>query len=223
MHILTLVIGADYRRKLEECLESKRLYAEKHGYHYIQGDETFWDRLRPIAWSKLPFWLSVMNRLPDGELIWISDADVLITNPDIRLEDVMTPLLPADKDLLMTHDACDHVNSGNILVRNGPWARDFFKRVNERTDSIYHIWWENKAIVDILQENPEDSQRTEITKKHTNFNAYLRGILNEPLWEPGMLLVHFAGVYDPLRIKELIDQIRTGKIPRIDFYNGKDV
>ena len=223
MHILTLVIGADYRRKLEECLESKRLYAEKHGYQYIQGDETFWDRNRPIAWSKLPFWLSVMNTLPDGELIWISDADVLITNPGIRLEDVMIPLLPDNKDLLMTHDACDHVNSGNMLVRNGLWARDFFKRVNERTDSIYHIWWENKAIVDILQENLADSQRTEITKKHTNFNAYLRGILNEPLWEPGMLLVHFAGVYDPLRIKELIDQIRAGKIPRIDFYNGKDL
>lgn len=223
MHILTLVIGADYRRKLEECLESKRLYALKHNYNYIQGDETFWDRERPIAWSKLPFWLSIMNGLPDGELIWISDADVLITNPDIRLEDVMIPLLPSNKDLLMTHDACDHVNSGNILVRNSPWSRDFFKRVNERKDALYHIWWENKAIVDILAENPRDSLITEITKNHTNFNAYLRGIPGQPLWEPGMLLVHFAGVYDPLRMKELIDRIRAGKIPRIDFYNGSDI
>ena len=221
--ILTLVIGADYRRKLEECLDSKRKYAEKHNYDYVQGDEKYWDRERPIAWSKLPFWLDNMNNMPDGALIWISDADVLMTNEEKKLEDVMFPLLPANKDLLMTHDACDHVNSGNMLVRNTPWSRDFFRRVNERKDSIYHIWWENKAIVDILAENPADSAMTEITKQHTAFNAYLRGIPGEPLWEPGMLLVHFAGVYDPVRMKELIDQIRSGKIPRIDFMNGKDI
>jgi hypothetical protein len=221
--ILTLVIGADYRRKLVECLDSKRKYAEKHGYKYIEGDEQYWDRTRPIAWSKLPFWLDNMKNMPDGALIWISDADVLITNYNKRLEDVMLPLLPKGKDLLMTHDACDHVNSGNMLVRNTPWARNFFRRVNERKDAIYHIWWENKAIEDILKENPDDMKMAEFTKNHTAFNAYLRGIPGEPLWEPGMLLVHFAGVYDPVRMKELIDQIHSGKIPRIDFISGKDI
>lgn len=221
--ILTLVIGADYRRKLEDCLQSKAAYAARHGYDYVQGDETFWDRNRPIAWSKLPFWLHHMNQLPDGALIWISDADVLITNPDVRVEDAIFPHLPPNKDLLMTHDACDHVNSGNMLVRNGPWARDFFKRVNERKDAIYHIWWENKAICDILAENPSDAAHVEVTRNHTAFNAYLRGIPGEPLWEPGMFLVHFAGVYDPVRMKELIDQIRAGKTPRIDFMTGRDI
>ena len=30
--ITTLVIGADYRRGLKECLDSKAEYAKKHGY-----------------------------------------------------------------------------------------------------------------------------------------------------------------------------------------------
>ena len=38
--ILTLAIGVDYRKSLAKALESKRLYAAKHGYNYIEGNET---------------------------------------------------------------------------------------------------------------------------------------------------------------------------------------
>jgi len=69
--ILTLVIGEDYRTGLAEALQSKVDYARQHGYAYIQGDEKFWDRDRPIPWSKIPFVLSVMKGLPEGALIWL--------------------------------------------------------------------------------------------------------------------------------------------------------
>ena len=118
MHILTLAIGADYRKSLKKALESKRLYAEKHGYTYVQGGEEYWDRHRPIAWSKVGFLLSFLNKLPDGSLIWLSDADVLITNPSLKIEDHVLPLLPPNKDLLFIYDACHHLNSGNLLMRN---------------------------------------------------------------------------------------------------------
>ena len=118
MHILTLAIGADYRKSLKKALESKRLYAERHGYTYVQGGEEYWDRHRPIAWSKVGFLLSFLNKLPDGSLIWLSDADVLITNPSLKIEDHVLPLLPSNKDLLFIYDACHHLNSGNLLMRN---------------------------------------------------------------------------------------------------------
>jgi hypothetical protein len=215
MHILTLAIGEDFRKSLGPALSSKRDYAAKHGYTYIEGGEEFWDRERPIPWSKVAFVLHVLKGLPDGELIFLSDADVLITNPDLRLEEQVVPLLPAKKDLLMTIDACGHINSGNMLMRNSPWLRDWWRRVGEQDDLLYHIWWENAAMIRLLEKVPGDLAHTEITGEHLRFNAYLRGLPGQPLWIPGCFLVHFAGVYRLGEMERLQGDILSGAIPRL--------
>lgn len=213
--ILTLVIGADYRKGLAKCLDSKAAYARKHGYTYIQGDEAYWNRDRPIAWSKVPFLLDQLKKLPENSLVWLSDADVLITNPSLKIEDHVLPLFRADKDLLMTLDSCGHINSGNIFFRNTPWVRDYWQRVWDDTTFLYHIWWENAAMIHQMETNEEDRRRIQITKEHKRFNAFLRGLEGEPLWTPGDLLVHFAGVYDPKEISKLTERIERGETPRI--------
>jgi SepF-like predicted cell division protein (DUF552 family) len=218
MHIFTLAIGNDYRKALTKGLLSKEKYAEKHGYTYIQGNEDFWDRNRPVAWSKIPFLLHHLSKLPDGELIWLSDADVLITNPEVKLEQHVLPLLPQNKDLLMTFDACGHINSGNILMRNTPWLRDYWNRVYQQTDCIYHIWWENAAMIKLIEKNEEDRNHIEVSKEHKRFNAYLMGLPGQPLWEPGDFLVHFAGVYTPEKMKGLIEEIERGNVPRLSMF-----
>ena len=218
MHILTLAIGTDYKKNLQKALASKSFYAMKHGYDYVQGDERYWDRERPISWSKVPFLLKHLESMADGELVWLSDADVFITNPELRLEDHVLPLLPKEKDMLMTFDSCAHVNAGNILMRNSPWLRDFWKRVYEQTDCIYHIWWENAAICKLLEKNPSDVEKVHITPECKRFNAYLMGVPNAPLWEPGDFLVHFAGVYDAKKMSELIEEILNGGIPRLPMF-----
>ena len=221
--ILTLAIGVDYRKSLEKAFASKRAYAAKHKYTYIQAGEEWWDRTRPIAWSKVPFIIEQMNKLPEGAIIWQSDADVLITNPELSLEQHVIPLLPEDKDMLLIYDACEHLNSGNILMRNTAWCRDFWKRVNERTDCMYHIWWENMAIIKILQENQSDRDKVHITNQHKRFNAYIMGCKGEPLWEKGDFLVHFAGVYQPSKMQSLIEDIERGLTPRLDMYTGAPI
>ena len=213
--ILTLVIGADYKKSLAKALSSKTEYAAKHGYTYVQGGEEFWDRERPIPWSKIPFILANLAKLPEGALVWLSDADVLITNPSLLIEDQMGVLLPEGKDMLMCIDSCAHINSGNVLMRNTAWLRDYWKRVGEQTDLLYHIWWENAAMIKLLETVPNDLAHTEITNKHKKFNAYLRGIPGEPLWEPGDFLVHLAGVYGPKEMHELIERILDGEVPRL--------
>ena len=215
--ITTLIIGADYKKGLQDCLASKKLYAESNGYTYIEGGEKFWDRKKPIAWSKIPFLLDVCSKLPEGALIWQSDADVLITNQTIRLEDVMLPLLPDDKDMLLTLDACGHINSGNILFRNTSWARDFWTRVGQQTQFTYHIWWENAAMINLYETNETDASKIYITNNHKAFNAYLRGLSGEPLWEQGDFLVHFAGVYNPKDMQELTARILAGETPRLSM------
>lgn len=213
--ITTLVIGADYIKAMEPCLKSKRDYANKHGYTYIQGGTEYWDRDKPIAWSKIPFLLKVCEQVPEGTLIWQSDADVAITNPNLKVEEQMLPELPDGKDMVMTKDACGNINSGNILFRNTAWARDYWKRVGEQTQFTYHIWWENKAMIHLLETNEADQKKIHVTNKHKLFNAYLQGNEGEPLWTPGDFLVHFAGVYDIKLMNELAQRCLAGECPRL--------
>ena len=217
MIILTLAIGKDFCQALAPSLDSKRAYAAKHGYTYIQSGEEFWNRDRPIPWSKVEFVLKTLASYPEGELFFLSDADVMITNMELSLEDHVAILLPADKDLLMTIDACGHLNSGNMLMRNTAWLRDWWRRVGEQTDLLYHIWWENAAMIRLLETVPSDLAKTQTTAEHWRFNAYLRGLPGEKLWTPDCLLVHFAGVYDPKRMGALQEQILQGEVPRIGF------
>jgi hypothetical protein len=222
--VLTLCIGADYRRKLQDCLASKEAYCKKHGYTYVLAGEEFWDRERPIPWSKIGFYSKYIREAMDTgkyDYIWCSDADVYITNLETRIEDVIKDLFPPNKDLLMTMDACHHINSGNIIFRPCAWALDYLKRVYERTDAIYHIWWENKAMCDIFDESDEDRAHLEVAKEHYRFNAYIMGMPGERLWEHGDFLIHFAGVYDPKKMAVLIDDVKAGKTPRLDMYNGQ--
>jgi hypothetical protein len=215
--ILTLGIGKDYCRNLAKALDSKKAYAEKHGYTYIQGGEEFWDRERPISWSKVPFLLHHLNKLPDKEWVWLSDADVYITNPNLKFEEHVMPLFDGHpgKYMMMALDACGNVNAGNIVLQNTQWMRDFWKRVYEQTDVIYHIWWENAGILKLLGKNEIDRDNVLITPEHKRFNAYLMGLDNQPKWEQGDFLVHFAGVYDSKKMKELMDDIDAGKTPRL--------
>ncbi len=215
--VATLAIGADFRKGLQEALDSKKEWCARHGYRWELGGEEHWDRSRPIPWSKVGFVLSLLSKLPDGALVFLSDADVLITNPALRLEDLVVPLLPDGKDLLMTIDACGHLNSGNLLMRNTAWLRDWWRRVGEQRDLTYHIWWENAAMIKLLETVPTDLAMVAVTPEHWKFNAYLRGLPGQPLWEPGSLLVHFAGVYDSKEMQRLIGEIQAGKTPRIPF------
>ena len=216
--ILTLAIGNDYRKHLSKALSSKQSYADKHGYKYIQGNEMFWDRERPISWSKVPFLLNYLKELKDGEIVWLSDADVYITNPELSFEDHVMPLFPNNCDMLMANDACGHINAGNIVMRNSPWLRDFWKRVYEQTDVMYHIWWENAGILKLMEANESDRKMIHVTNQHKRFNAYLMGLENQPKWDQGDFLVHFAGVYDAKKMEELMNEIDAGKTPRLSMF-----
>ena len=137
---------------------------------------------------------------------------------DLRIEDHIQPLLPEGKDLLLTIDSCAHINDGNILIRNTAWTRDFWKRVYDQDDLIYHPWWENAAVIKLLETNKSDFEKTEITNDCRRFNAYIQGIGNLPLWQPNDFLVHFAGIYDAKRMNIYIEQIEKGGVPRKEVF-----
>jgi hypothetical protein len=202
--ILTFCVGADYTRAMEPGLASKRAYAAKHGYDFICGGADVWDRSRPAPWSKLNF---IQKYLDSYDYLFWSDADVIIMNTDLRLEDHMLPLLPANKDMLWCRDVCDNINNGNMLLRGrSAWLKDFLQRAYAQTDLVNHIWWDNAGMLRLYETVATDKAMIETSAEHWKFNAYLfkdmacKTVAQARLYEPGDFLVHFAGVYDPWNI-----------------------
>lgn len=210
--IVTFCVGADYKRAMEPGLESKRQYAKRHGYDIHIGGEDVWDRTRPIPWSKLRF---IQKYLDSYDYLFVSDADVVILDQTKRLEVLIHALLPKNKDILWTLDACNNYNNGNMFIRGkNTWVRDFFPRVYEQTDVIHHIWWDNAGMIRLFETNSDDASHIETTKSHWLINAYLFGPDNLAnttksvrLYQQGDFLIHFAGVYDIWNIYRMMKYV----------------
>lgn len=206
--MLTFCVGADYKKAMAPGIESKRAYCARHGYDFHTDGEDVWDKSKPIPWSKFNF---ILKYLDAYDYIFWSDADVIILNQDLRLEGQVLPMLPPDRDILWTNDACNHYNNGHMLIRGRtPWIREYFRRCLEQTDLLYHIWWDNAAMIKIFETDPEVNRRMHVTKEHWMFNAYVFGpkdTANDPdvrLYRHGDFLIHFAGVYDPWNIYRMM-------------------
>ena len=72
-------------------------------------------------------------------------------------------------------------------------------------------------MIKIMEENKEDQEKIQVTNQHKRFNAYIMGLPNEPLWEQGDFLVHFAGIYKPEKMEGLINEILLGNTPRLSL------
>lgn len=210
--ILSLCIGADYKKAMEPGLESKRQYAAKHGYALHIDGLDIWDRRRPIPWSKFNFILKYIN---EYDYIFWSDADAIILNQELKIENHILPLLPEGKDLLWTYDACNHYNNGHMLIRgHSKWAIDFFKRAYAQTDLLYHIWWDNAAMIKLYNENESDKIKIETCEENWIFNAYVFGVdgtaktPNTRFYKLGDFLIHFAGVYDLWNIYRMMIYVK---------------
>jgi hypothetical protein len=60
-------------------------YADRHGYDVIVDGEII-DATRPTSWSKL---LAMRKYLPSYDFLFYVDVDTIITNVDVRLEDIV--------------------------------------------------------------------------------------------------------------------------------------
>ena len=217
--VLTFAVGGDYKRAMEPGMASKRAYCAQHGYAFLEGGEDVWDRKKPIPWSKINF---IPKYLDEYEYLFWSDGDVILTNPTIRLEDLMVPLL-GDKDMVWCRDACGNLNNGNVLFRGkSAWVREFLQRCYAQDQLTHHIWWDNAAFCYLYETCAGDREHIVTCEDPALFNAYLFDRENKAesevrLYQPGDFLVHFAGVYDAWNIHRCMLYIRrcaaAGKAP----------
>jgi len=183
--ICTLVIGDEYSKTIRPCTDTQISYATKHSYDRIT-DISVYDRSRPISWFKIPL---IQKYLSNYDYILWMDADVMVTNYDIKIETFIEQM-QKDSFLLIARDL-NNLNCGMFIIKNCEKSFEFLNDVWSRTEYINHPWWEQAAVIDI-HSHYEGVQIIPRHLSHT-FNGYDK--TTEPLypWVRGDWVIHFAG------------------------------
>jgi predicted O-methyltransferase YrrM len=153
------------------------------------------------------------------EYQWIfwSDADSIITNLAISLED----LIDEDYDLIITKSA-DGIDTGEFLIRNCEWSRQLLVDIYNHVECIIHPSWDRQALILHLQQNPELYDRIKVLPQRL-MNSHIEPAELTVAYQRGDFIVHFSKVHDLGRLSNLFEQYNRSVINdlspiNLDYY-----
>jgi hypothetical protein len=118
--VLTVVSKGEYFKRYEEALFVKKDYCKHNNYNFIiklLDNCSGWDKI-----------LLLRKEIEKYDYIFCSDADVVITNRDIRIEDIIHKYYN-DKNILYISEDYNSINSGNIIWRNCSETIDLLDKI----------------------------------------------------------------------------------------------
>lgn len=170
-------------------------YCERHGYPLTIATERLSEQR--VVWDKIPL---LLENLHLNEWSFWIDADVLITNPEIKLESFLLDC-PIQSDFIWSHDG------------NGPNLGVFFTRNSTQARVVLSDAWHMRGRADIGSEQHavieacRTSERVLITHVHQKrFNSYPYEAYNLPPttegnWTPGDFAMHLPGMTVDRRVE----------------------
>ena len=210
--VITAVSDDMYYKKYEKAINIKRLYCNYHKYDFLFHK---FDNKEPkkSGWIKI----TLLNMyLQKYDYIFLSDADVVITNRDIRLEEIIYKYFDSNTNVLTTTDF-NSINTGNTIWKNTPNSKyilnqiikvyDKNYRYNKRKPYIPKGIYEQPTIIYLINTNRDirnsikiipqyemNSYHKVFVLKKNNIMPIINGIANRSYWKKGDFLIHFAGL-----------------------------
>ncbi len=165
---------------------NKKRYADKHGYDFICVDYVR-DSNRSASWNKI-LWLEKL--LPEYDWVFWTDADSLVMNCEIRLEDIIGD---SAHDLILTRDE-NGLNAGQFLIRNCYWSLWLLGSVWNQIQFLNHAWSEQAALMHVLRvmSEPHRTEHVRFLPSKNILNSYCNHYRSD--YQPGDFIVHFAGM-----------------------------
>ena len=199
--VLVTLAAGNYLQLLEMSRISFRDYAEKWGYDFVEVTES-WDKTRPYAWTKL---LAIRDLLDKYDFVFYVDSDALILREDIDISaiantDFAWPVGPVNGK------KCP--NAGIMAIRSTEVSKRLFDLAYCQNDLIYNGWWEQAALMRVLQyEDPRHHEihwsefhleklPIKVIELDSSWNSTIQEFTRDPI------IRHFAG--DPFSIKLLL-------------------
>ena len=149
---------------------------------------------RPCAWNKIPM---TKKYLSSYDYVFWSDADVLIKNYDFDLRKYIED--KNDWDFVFSKCVWG-VNSGNFFVKNTDSAIKMLDLIYSQTEFLNHGWWEQMAIIHLLETHEDFKSSCFIEENSRLFNAYTQDLnerspeFDQQKYQDGDFLIHYAGI-----------------------------
>ena len=227
MESLKLITAYDHNFEEIGNISSKtmKIYTTIHGFSFETYREI--DKNRPPAWSKIRLIIEELNKNEHEYILWI-DADACIVDPKHNILDH----IDRTKDIHLVNHMCtlgqisnrpglylqvERPNTGVLLVRNSSYSLEFMQNVWNMEQYLYHDWWEQAAVHDLLGYNYEISRGAKVNQFNTDRIdriGWLKGQWNAiptsadeqhgypvckfPL-EP--IIIHYAGIQNSIRLQ----------------------
>lgn len=190
---------------------NKVAYAEKHGYGYFCKTDNFTNKIS-IQFEKFTLMLDLFDANPDIDWIWWLDNDAMITNYDIKLENIVDP----EYHVIVTTDVAT-VNGGCFIVRNSIQGKEWLKFMLYIGQKEYkdNRWPDQQPMADFFIKYRDIikvvSQRTMNSYDYKLYGVEGIDQLGQSgQWHPGDFVLHFPALPNSARIqlmKQYIPQI----------------
>lgn len=178
-----------------------RDYCQKHGYVFIEKIACGSGR-HPV-WDKVYFTHKVLETNEYDYVLYL-DADTLVTNPEIKVEDLIIEY-SQNKDLMISDD-CHGLNVGVFIIKYSEWSLGYLEKVWNMPRWINSILGEQIAMREILGYNTENVEYVE----QKIFNAYKYEIYDKVFpsgqWDEKSFLLHLPGYPNDKRVA-LFEQV----------------
>ena len=212
--ILTVISGLQYYKRYKQAIEIKRKYCQYHNYkfEFYMFDDEHKDKKGWLKIHKLYELLYFKNY----DYIFVSDADVIITNNDIRIEDIIFKYMENNKILITTD--YNSLNSGNMIwkndIENIKFINQLIKIKNDKIrftiNSPFKVRgvYEQPTIIYLYNKYSHYRKLFRIipqfiinsyigltkTMLKPNIINQIDNIQNRTIWKKNDFLVHFAGL-----------------------------
>jgi hypothetical protein len=178
--VITQAVGESYKNLVKGGLITIEHWCRKHGYEFVLSEEE-WGR--PPAWGKVRL---VQRHIDDCDWLFLIDSDVIITNPEISVEEILREHEGERFDILMTLMR-GNLNTGAMLIKRSDWIKSFCDVWWDQEELIHHGWWEQAALIHLYNENYDHLKR----RIHIIHPKWINSYVFE--WKRGDFLAHFAG------------------------------
>jgi hypothetical protein len=210
---------------------SLELYCAKHGYEFVWETEETKDGVyvegdRDIPWYKIKLLQKCLDSSDADFIVW-NDADSIIVNPDIKLEDIITEHL-GDKDVLLAKDWLSTLNTGTMFLRNCDYTKALLQKIWDNTGEFDATLHEQASLGDLYTRNVFNTQeRVVVLPLHlqNKFLSYWYSYYPEQCFivhatrcsHDRMGFVHTLDMFCPLRMDE---ETKEQHLDRLSWMNS---
>ena len=199
--MITILIAYDdnFKNIAELNIPIIQSYCKLNNYIFEQRDIVNFDK-HP-AWFKPIAICDELEKNKSDYVLWL-DIDTLILKQDFSLEKICS----SNKYLYLSKDI-NNINSGVMLIKNCQEMKKFFNAVSELYLSFKdHIWWEQAAIIHLIEKNYLNINNHIEYIPQKIFNAYDRHLVrtfNDGYVCDESFILHMPSINQDIRLKTI--------------------